>query len=405
MKKLRHESFSGSNIYFTEADASSQAFYGTTWDEFSASLKLWLLIADRVFLSTGHMLRSSMTFGWLEQERTGVEELAEKNVLVPSLSDQYTSCRDFAEDQVSDSALWRGAARGFRLSAVDRGRFLDDLFPTAITWSSAGESNWFKRIMHSHLCDKSSPLRSRLFAVPHRSFAALADAIAACEDFRRGTLRALVQRHCPRYTRFILRYADCYYYLSGASTKDAMPLMHSDAASLCRDQVGYAVERNASVRTNEVWRTVMDDLSVSSQSLVRMPLTDVVELRESEIGQRARVTFGRLMNSAKTQVPQAEDTHAVHSVMEHFFRVLNAELARQRRRHRMWGLGGSVLAVTGWATSTIGTILGAIEPTTGLALGLLGTVVGAPIKDTVERRVGDTELILLANEMRRRRVS
>ena len=287
MKKLPCTSYPGSKLYFTEADLSSQQAYRIGWYELSVSLKLWLLMADRVILSTGHMLRSPLTFQWLEHEKTAIAELSEKQVIMPSLSDHYSCCEDFAKDQVADLPAVP-EAKEFRLCALDRGRFLDDLFPTAITWSSTGESWWFREMMRSHLSDPFSPLRTRLVGVSNRSLEALAESIACCSDFRRGTLRALVQQHCPRRAKAILRYGDCFYYLSGAHTKDAWPLLHSDAAVLLQDQVAYSAKiAQVTAEPDRLWHAIMDEWSLPPSVLASLPLKEVAGLREDSIGKKA----------------------------------------------------------------------------------------------------------------------
>ena len=78
--------YPGSKVYFTEADLSSQALYSIKPDELSVKLKLWLLLADHVILSTGHMIPSDMTYSWLHDNSDIVAELSSEKAILPSLS-------------------------------------------------------------------------------------------------------------------------------------------------------------------------------------------------------------------------------------------------------------------------------------------------------------------------------
>jgi len=402
MRRLPFTSYPGSKLYFTEADLSSQQSYRIGWYELSVGLKLWLLMADRVILSTGHMLRSPLTFQWLEHEKTAIAELAEKQVIIPSLSNQYSCCKDFAQDQVADSPA-APEAEEFRLCAMDRGRFLDDLFPAAITWSPTDESQWFRKMMHSHLTDRFSPLRTRLIGVSDRSLAALAEAVAGCGDFRRGTLRALVQQHCPRRAKMILRYGDCFYYLSGARTKDAWPLLHSNAAVLLQDQVAYSAKiAQVAAEPSRVWRAVMDEWSLPPSALASLPVKEVAGLREDSIGKKARRTFAGLMDSARRLGEVSEPAQTAESAMQSLMALLSEEMGKQRTKHARWRAGGTLLLVAGWATSGIATACGCMSLGTSLALGLLSFLVGAPFVSPLEKKVGHTELVLLADRIGRR---
>jgi hypothetical protein len=177
-------------------------------------------------------------------------------------------------------------------------------------------------------------------------------------------------------------------------------LLHSNAAVLLQDQIAYSANLSQIISEPErVWRAIMDEWSLSPSTIAVLPLKEVMRLRESSVGKKARCTFARLMDLARVG---AVTTETAETARESLLSLLSEEIRRQKTAHRRWNAGGTVLSVAGWVTSGIGTACGKIAPDTSVALGILSFFAGAPIVGAVEKRIGSTEIILLADAIRRR---
>ncbi len=183
--------YPGSKVYFTEADPSSQILYSIRRDEFSVKLKLWLLLADHVVLSTGHMIRSDMTHGWLHDNQDIIAKLSDEKAILPSLSDKYESYTHFATDQILTS-------KGVTINKKEigrRSRLLDNMFSSAITWSSEGESNLFREMLAKNIKDRTSPLGRRMVGISNQCLDRFSKAITDTQGCDRGRLHRLVKEH------------------------------------------------------------------------------------------------------------------------------------------------------------------------------------------------------------------
>jgi len=146
MKKYYFPEFSGTKVYFTEADPSSQHFYTTTTMEFDLKIKLWLLFSNYVILSAGHMVRSPITFEWLKSNESVINDLSRDRAILPSIRDNINDIKEFVLKSFEEKAFAMLDETRKR-TLLTRGKILSDMFDTAITWSPVGESNLFKKFL------------------------------------------------------------------------------------------------------------------------------------------------------------------------------------------------------------------------------------------------------------------
>jgi len=154
-----------------------------------------------------------------------------------------------------------------------------------------------------------------------------------------------------------MRYGDCLYYLSGARTKDAFPLMHSEAALLLQEQVSHTVKTAGLCPTEaELWRKFLDEWGVSPGLLARLPLLDVLQIRHDAVGENVRNTYGRLLNAASQGLPFADTVTQFEEAQRRLFKLLRAELRAQQDKHAQWDAAQGLIANTSWATGGLSTI-------------------------------------------------
>ena len=121
----------------------------------------------------------------------------------------------------------------------------------------------------------------------------LAKSISSHKFLNRETLGHLIQIHCPKRQKLLLKYGDIYYYLSGSLFKDAFPILHPEAATLCREEVSHVVHSNLPDRTQcrDIWHDVIDAWGVTYSAIHRLPLAEIVNIRRDSIGKRVRKTW------------------------------------------------------------------------------------------------------------------
>jgi len=407
VKKWDYEGFPGTKLYFTEADSSSQVAYGIGRTELELKLKLWLLLAEHVILSTGHMIKSDHTYAWLSRNAAEVEQLAESHAIIPSLSDRYENCYEYAHDQVGKLSYVEAIEELPRDPKV-RARFLDDIFPIGITWSSAGESHDFREMMLRDLNDSSSPLRRRMRFVRKDEITNLSSSIRNTENFTRGTLISVVRKHCPKRERLITRYGDCFYYLSGALHKEAFPLMHMEAARLCKEKVSHAMKGGIHDDEASVWEETMDSWGLTRKILDRLSLAEILDIRKDPLGLKVRETWGSLVNAARDGIDFNSHLSTIEDFRKHLVELFREEVNIQNKRHRGWLKGRAFVEIGAWGTTGIGLIgpfalpTGPVAPAISFAAGVLGLLAGRPILDGLEKRFSSTELVLLADRIRER---
>ena len=390
--------YPGSKVYFTEADLSSQILYSIKPDELSVKLKLWLLLADHVILSTGHMIRSDMTYKWLYEHSDIVAELSSEKAILPSLSDKYENYTHFALDQVVDAK--HKLKNKDRNEVKNRSGFLDDIFQAAITWSSESESNLFRDMIAKNINYRTSPLGRRMVGVSNKSLDYLSNLIMDTEEFDRGRLYELANKYCPKRAKTILRYGDCYYYLSGSLFKDAIPIMHSNAVGLCREQIAKNTEKTYD--NPDVWGQIMDYWGLTACTLYHLPLKEVLEIRKDPLGKRVRKTWHKLMKAAKSAKNTDNQLEQFIHVRNELLDMFKREVDVQRKRKERMYAGRFWLEIGSWATSGVGTFFLTGEPISSFAVGILGMLAGRPILDSIEKKLPRIELILLADSIRSR---
>lgn len=398
--KQDYNGFPGTKLYFTEADPSSQILYEIHIHELELKLKLWLLLADHVILSTGHMIKSDQTFGWIYNNAEDIAHLAETNALIPSLSNRYGNCSEYASDQVRRLNHQRNLVNLMR-DPQDRANFLDEVFPMSITWSSQGESHQFRKMMVADLKDSSSPLRQHIRGVGKDQIMKLSDSIAGTENFTRGRLISLVNKYCQQRRNVITRYGDCFYYLSGALFKDAFPVMHVKAANLCRQKVSHAATREGHTVCLSLWHEIMDSWGLTTAILDRLSLAKICDIRKDPLGEKVRETWSRVVTTAREGIDFDSRLSTIEDLWKRLTELFEDEVIVQSKRRKQWSTGRKVLQIGSLVTGGIGTVAGLVTCNpVSFGIGVLSFLAGLSIPRSVERDFGSTELVLLADEIR-----
>ena len=398
MKKQYYPAYPGGKVYFTEADLSSQQLYRTTKNEFDVKMKLWLLFSDHLILSVGHLLRSPLTFDWLYSNQNTLHNLSNNQAILLSISDIYPSCSSFVDDQVKEP---RNGLE-FAYTPRDRAKFLDDLFVYAITWSPIQESSLFKSMIIRDLENNRSPLRRRMVGISNKCIVEMVNLINNANKFTRGTLVSLAQRYCPSREKTVTQYGDCYYYLSGALFKDAFPLFHSNAGELCREIVNYSARTDSGADDNiSFWHKIMDRWGVPPCILEELSLEDVLSLRHSMEGKKVRKTMHGLLLAAHNAIENGNQLQEFIKARDKFFELFKSEVESQKNKKTKWGVGKGLLQITSSASTGIGIIAGVAtaNPVVGFAVGVLSFLAGLPIAGALEKRLGKTELVILAQKI------
>lgn len=401
MKRGYARDYPGSKLYFTEADASSQCYYSINFDHFDVKLKLWLLLCDHVILSSGHMLESPVTFRWLTSS-PDVGQLAEDLVLLPSLREDRDSFEAFVLES-PESEGKPSLLRSQRDCLLQRAKELDDIFKASITWSPSAESNWFRDSFVRDLTTENSPLRKRLVGIRTSAITSLADEMASCEFLTREKLQHLIATHCPQRQTILSKYGDLYYYISGALFKDSAPLLHPQAAILCREKVSYEMSFGRQwQQVEEYWRTFLDLWQVSSLAISRLTLKDIICIRKDSIGLRVRKTWTKLTDEARQAASSLDTLEAFQKSRDELLNSLRREMSRQQERRALIKKARSRIEVASWVTTGIGTLAGffALPSFALAALGIVGLLVNKPLMDAVEKRIPSTELVLLSSRIR-----
>ena len=141
---------------------------------------------------------------------------------------------------------------------------------------------------------------------------------------------------------------------------------------------------------------------IEAKANLSLPLEEILQLREDSIGEKARHTFAGLMGSASHDAVTKEVSLACSASLGSLISLLSAEVKTQQTRHRRWGIATGVLSVAAWVTGGLALACAGVAPMASFAISGLSFLVGAPFSQSVERRAGGTELVLLADEMQRR---
>jgi len=405
MKKGYAADFPGSKVYFTEADHSSQNFYGISFDDFDVKIKLWLLLADYTILSTDHMLQSPITYTWLTQNKEDVNKLADKNAILPSLREDREEFKDYIikdphlEDQPTLIINQKNIFLG-------RAEVLSDIFRAAISWSPMAESHWFRDTIVKDLTERDSPLRKRLIGVSKTAIEQLAKDIASCEFLNREILQQLVHKHCAYRERLLLRYGDIFYYLSGALFKDAFPVFHPEAAALCREKISQALlsPANTSDKRNDIWHDIIDTWGLTYSALQKLPLSEIISIRNDKLGKRLRETWSVLMREAKYSKIKEQNLIAFLQSKDKLIELFKQELNSQKNRYTRVQKIRGMLEVGSWVTGGLSAVIGFVttmNPVAAIATGILGFLAGKPILDSIEKKLPKSELVILTTKIQR----
>lgn len=406
MKKGYATHFPGSKVYFTEGDHSAQRLYRITYDDFDLKFKLWLLLVDHTILSVGHMLLSPITFDWLKQNAQVICELKDENAILPSLREDREGFKEFVvkDPEVEDQPT---LLRNRKDTLIERAEVLSDIFDTAISWSPISESHWFRDAIVKDLTDRNSPLRRRMMGISKVSIEQFAKDIASCEFLNREILTCLVHKHCPKRERLLLRYGDIFYYLSGAIFKNAFPILHPEAATLCREKISHAVYSSApfAYEKTELWHNIIDTWGVTSTALQKLPLSEIANIRRDPLGVRLRQTWGTLMEQARHSQIREQNLLAFQQAKDELVELFKKEVEIQKKRYvRMQKIRG-VLEIGSWVTGGLSSGVGffmTLDPCISIIAGGIGLFAGKPILDTFEKSLPKSELVILATKIQQR---
>lgn len=400
LKKGYSEDYRGSKLYFTEADASSQILYGISLPELDIKLKLWLLLNDYIILSTGHMIESNTTFTWLTNT-PGVTQLASELAILPSLRDDRDSFEEFILESPAEEDK-PSLLRDNRKLLLQRAKYLDSIFEKCITWSSVDESEWFRDDFIKDLKTATSPLRRRLVGISSSSITGLAEEMANCNFLTRDKLQDMVARHCPQRQTVLLKYRDLYYYMSGAITKDADPVLHPQAAMLCREKVSYEMRLDKEGQhVDDYWRHLLNLWNISIPAISRLTIRDILDIRKDAIGRRVRKTWKKLTDEARSSVSNIDTIEGFNNSRNELLYILGREMASQRDRHALFKKTRHRIEIVSWVTSGVGVLATCFAPPSLslTALGAATLLVNKPIIDAIEKRTPSTEFILLSSKI------
>lgn len=400
VKKRYAPDFPGSKLYFTEADPSAQEIYGISFGVFELKIKLWLLLSDFTIFSTGHMLQSPLTFSWISQNKAILSEFVRENAILPSLREDREGFKEYVikhPEQEDQPTLLKVQKK----ELLERAALLSDLFQTAVSWPAVEESHWFRDSFVRDLTEKNSPLRKRMVGVSNRAIESLSKNVASCKFLSRENLRALIRTYCPERERLLLRYGDIFYYLSGASFKDAFPLLHPNAASLCREKVSFAAQSTFPTQEKELWREIINAWGVTSQALEKLPLTEIIKIRRDSLGRRLRKTWGTLLEEARRTSVKKESISNFEHVKNELVNLFRTEVLRQKKKYHRFIKIRTIVEIGSWVTSGLVTFCLTGNPVLSAAAGYLGLISGKPVLDAFEK-TRKTEMVVLATRIQQR---
>ena len=401
MRKRYPWSLEGTIGYLCEADPSVQSLYSVSQDELETKAKLWLLLFDTVYVSAGHIVGSQLTYSWLQKEARAVERLAAQEAFLPSLRNDRDNLEHYTVSRPPTHEPWWHAKE--QSERIERARFLDSLFPEAITWRPLQEGRWFRDTMLADLRTPDSTLRKGLVGVSSSQVDALCGALTKEETLKRTRWQQLAVNLCPQRHRFLYKYGDALYHTSGALEKLSFPLMCGGEAVLARRKATSEVESLQEHTDVELWEGILSAWHVARSALEQLSFDEIVQIRADTLGRNIRSTWRTILLPRQKRVrdrgflndmPEAS-RNLESSFAREFSRQKDRAGKRRRQRRRIeigaWGLG---IVATGVGLA-IARSLGA---GVGVGAGIIGFLCGSPILDLVEGRRG-TELIVLSSRL------
>ncbi len=400
MKKFYAKDWPGAKAYFSEADPSAQLNYSILSDEFDVRAKLWLLLFEHLIFSAGHMLESSLTYGWLKKNNVHIAELAFMDAIVLSLRDDRESLIDYAARRpINSSVPWR---RNLTESILThRAEMLDDIFDKAITWSPISESSWFKNSVITDLKRSQSLLRKRLIGIPKKNIEALCAQLEDIKLLRRRDFVSLVRKYCPSRESILLKYSDIFYHLSGALGKEAYPLLPYNESLLCCEKVSDETTQIREAPVTDLWREILSSWHLTASSLRSLSLSQIIDIRRDSLGKHVRDTWAQVIHRA-SESKHLDDALAKYlDASTTLTRELEREVQQQRLKHKRWDHQRKQIEVAVWATGGLGTALGIaaagpVSSAVGLGAGILGFMTGNLILGEIEKRKRGIEFVLLS---------
>jgi hypothetical protein len=205
----------------------------------------------------------------------------------------------------------------------------------------------------------------------------------------------------------VLRYADMFYYLSGALFKNAFPVFHPEAAVLCRDKIELTT-RLVAPDTRErggIWQRIMDTWGLTYEALRRLPLSEIAEIRRDSLGMRLRRTWARIVQEARSHGAKEQSLFTFQETTDALARALEREVKLHSKRYAQAQKTRKVLEFGGWVTAGLGFVLAFFSPPSlvfSLPSAVVGLLVGRPVLDGLERHMAKAELVVLATRITQR---
>lgn len=394
MFKLYSENFPGSKIYFTEADHSSQILYKINEYEFDIKLKLWLLLVDHIIVSTGHILQSDITYDWIKKNKNILDE----NIILPSLQEDRDSFGDYLNKKIKSSNKINSNFLSKKTLLKKRADFLDHFFNTVISWSAKSESNLFRKSFIRDLEDKNSPLMNRMKGISYKKIVDLIEGLKSCNKLSRSKLYEIVNKCCFERRKTLLKYGDLFYYFSGAHYKDAFPVLHYEATELCKNKISYDI-KSLGYKKNDFCREISDLWGISHLSLSKIPLSEIIKIRNDGIGKKVRDTWKNLMIKTRNSKVSDSDLSCYQEAKKSLINIFEKELKEEKKRHLIFekygnlGIGLLSFLITELATNM---------PPISSAAGILSIFFGKPISDLLEKKFAKSELVILSSQIRKK---
>lgn len=288
----RFKEYKGSKVYFTEGDYAAQSHYEIDKSQIDAKMKLWLLLADHILIGRSHMLNSATTYDWIIENGNVISELNASESVVCGTWGSSLPFDEYVEEMRARALLDRAEGREVEQRATE----LAQVFTEFVLYEPRTESHLFRDNLVRDLLDDQSPVRKRLPETATHSIMTVAQEISDREYLRRHDLWNLIDKYMNRDAALMKEYGDIYYYLAGAQYHGgSIPILHPDAAALCRADPTITGDKYE--RAGDLWDEIIDSWGISYSNLRRIPLREIVDMRNDRLGKGLRRKWKRLLDS------------------------------------------------------------------------------------------------------------
>lgn len=294
----RFREYEGSKVYFTEGDYAAQSHYEIDKSQIDVKMKLWLLLADHILIGRSHMLNSETTYNWIIENGETISELNTSESVVCGTWGSSLPFDEYVEEMRARALLDREEGRKVEQRATE----LAQVFTEFVLYEPKTESHLFRDSLVRDLMDDQSPIRRRLPESATHNIMTLAQEISDRDYLRRHDLWNLIDKYLKREGAMLKKYGDIYYYLAGAQYHGgSIPILHPDAAALCR--ADPTITRDKYERAGDLWDEIVDSWGISYANLRRIPMHEIVNMRNDRLGKGLRRKWKRLLDSQADAEP------------------------------------------------------------------------------------------------------